>query len=264
MLPDLLSIGPVTIHTNGLLVALGFAAAFLLTVRLSRFYGLGFQQVVDMGLIGMSAGVAGSRLLFILLHYSHFLARPVEMLKIWDGGLIFSGGLIAVAGAMFLYSRKHGISFLRLGDLWAPGVALGQALGRLGCFMAGCCYGKIMDAPWSIIFTHPDSLAPLNIPLHPTQLYSALSGFLITIILLVLHKRRSFEGRILLWFLILHSTGLLLVERFRGDDRNLVAGSEMSVSQLIALILLIVSVGGLMALTSKRKSADPLPSERQD
>ncbi|RJR33779.1 MAG: prolipoprotein diacylglyceryl transferase [Desulfobacteraceae bacterium] len=264
MLPDLLSIGPVTIHTYGILVALGFATAFLLTVRLSRSYGLGFQQVVDMGLIGIVAGVVGSRLLFVLLNYSHFLTRPVETLKLWDGGMLFSGGLIAVAGAMLFYSRKHGISFLRLGDLWAPGVALGQALGRIGCFMAGCCYGKTLDAPWSIIFTHPDSLAPLNIPLHPTQLYSVLSGFLIAIILLALHKRRSFEGRVLLWFLILHSTGLLLVERFRSDNRNVIPGTEMGLSQLIALVLLIVSVGGLMALTSKRKAANPLAAERQD
>ncbi|MDD5207359.1 MAG: prolipoprotein diacylglyceryl transferase, partial [Desulfobacterales bacterium] len=164
MLPDLLSIGPLTIHTYGLLVALGFAAAFASTLRLSPAYGLGFHQVMDMGFIGIVAGVAGSRLLFVLFNPSHFFARPLEMFKIWEGGLVFSGGLVAVAGAMLFYSRRHGISFLRIGDLWTPGVALGQSLGRVGCFMAGCCYGKPLDAPWSVVFTDPVSLAPLHIP----------------------------------------------------------------------------------------------------
>ncbi|MDD5204995.1 MAG: prolipoprotein diacylglyceryl transferase, partial [Desulfobacterales bacterium] len=91
-------------------------------------------------------------------------------------------------------------------------------------------------------------------PLHPTQLYSALGGFLIAAVLFVLHKRKSFEGRVLLWFLILHSTGTLMVERFRADHRGTIPGTEMSVTQLIALILLIGSVAALMALTSKRKS----------
>lgn len=254
MLPDLFSIGPLTIHTYGLLVALGFAAAFALTLRLSSAYGFGFQQVMDMGFIGIVAGVAGSRLLFVLINPSHFFAHPLEIFKIWEGGLVFSGGLVAVAGAMLFYSRRHGISFLRIGDLWTPGVALGQSLGRIGCFMAGCCYGKPLAAPWGVIFTDPGSLAPLDISLHPTQLYSALIGLLIAAVLLVLHKQKSFEGRILLWFLILHSTGSLLVERFRADHRGAIPGTEMNVTQLIAMILLIGSVAALMALTSKRKS----------
>jgi phosphatidylglycerol:prolipoprotein diacylglycerol transferase len=253
MFPDLFSIGPVTIHTYGILVALGFATAFSLTVRLSRSHGLGFQQVVDMSLVGIVAGVVGSRLLFVLIHPSHFSAHPLEIFKIWEGGLVFSGGVIAVATAMFFYSRRHNISFLRIGDLWSPGVALGQAFGRIGCFTAGCCYGKPLDAPWSVLFTDPEALAPLNIPLHPTQIYSALAGFLIAAILFMLRRRKNFEGRIFLWFLILHSTGRLLIERFRADYRGAVSGTEMSVTQLVALVLLIVSVGALMALTSKRK-----------
>jgi phosphatidylglycerol:prolipoprotein diacylglycerol transferase len=251
MFPDLFSLGPVTVHTYGISVALGLTAAFAITIRLSRSYGFGYQQVIDMGFVGIIAGVVGSRLLFVLIHPSHFWARPLEILEIWEGGLVFSGGLVTVGGFMLFYSRRHPLPFLRIGDLWTPGVALGQAIGSIGCFMAGCCYGRPLYAPWRVVFTNPNSLAPLNIPLHPAQIYSALSGFLIAAVLLVLHRRKKFEGRILLWFLILHSTSSLLVERFRGDSRGVISGTEMSVTQLIALVLLIVSVAALMALTSK-------------
>jgi phosphatidylglycerol:prolipoprotein diacylglycerol transferase len=246
MYPDLLSIGPLTIHTYGLLVAIGFLGAFALTSWLARAYSLGYQQVMDMGFAGLVWGIIGSRLLFVLIHPSHFRAHPLEIFKIWEGGLVFSGGLLAVAGAMFWYSRRSRIPFRTIGDLWAPGVALGQATGRIGCFMAGCCYGKPLDGPWSVVFTRPDSLAPLNIPLHPTQIYSALSGFLISGILVMLHKRKRFEGQVLLWFFILHSTSRLMVERFRGDQRGLIPGTEMSVTQLFALLLLVGSVAALL------------------
>jgi phosphatidylglycerol:prolipoprotein diacylglycerol transferase len=256
MFPDLFSIGPLTIHTYGVSVAVGFLAAFALTARLARSYFLNYQQVADMTFVGVVWGISGSRLLFVLIHPSHFWAHPLEIFKIWEGGLVFSGGLLAVAGAFFVYSRRNRVPFRRIGDLWAPGIALGQAVGRIGCFMAGCCFGIPLDSPWSVVFTHPRSLAPLNVSLHPTQLYSAFGGFLITCILYVLHKRKKFEGQVLIWFLILHSISRLLVERFRADHRGLIPGTEMSVTQLVALVLLFASVAALFMITPKRKPED--------
>lgn len=253
MFPDLFSIGPLTIHTYGLSVAVGFLAAFALTAWLARSHSLSHQQVVDMGFVGVVWGIMGSRLLFVLIHPSYYRAHPLEIFKIWEGGLVFSGGLLAVAAAMFLYSRRKRIPFRRIGDLWAPGVALGQAIGRIGCFMAGCCFGKPLDCPWAVVFTDPSSLAPLHVPLHPTQLYSAFSGFLITGILYMLHKRRKFEGQVLLWFFILHTTSRLLEERFRADQRGLIPGTDMSVTQLVALVLLIGSVVALFFISSRHK-----------
>lgn len=253
MFPDLFSIGPLTIHTYGLLVAAAFIAALTMTARLARAYSISRQQVMDMAFVGVVWGILGSRILFILFHPSHYWAHPLEMFKVWEGGLVFSGGLVAVAAGMFLYSRHSQISFRRIGDLWVPGVALGQAIGRIGCFMAGCCFGRPLDNPLGVVFTHPDSLAPLNIPLHPTQLYSAFTGFLIAGILYMLHKRKKFEGQLLIWFFILHSTSRLLVERFRADHRGLIPGTEMSVTQLVALVLLGVSVAALLLVTSRRR-----------
>ena len=119
--------------------------------------------------------------------------------------------------------------------------------------MAGCCYGKPTDLKWGIVFTHPRSLAPLNLPLHPTQIYSSLSGFIIFLILVLLYWKRKFDGQVFLWFLILHSTARLAIERFRGDDRGMLFDNTMSMTQFVTLIVLVGSVIALMVFKSKKR-----------
>jgi phosphatidylglycerol:prolipoprotein diacylglycerol transferase len=256
MHPDLFSIGPFTIHTYGLLVAMGFVIGILVTVRLGKNQAFSTQQILDMAFIMILSAIVGSRLLYILINLSYYTAHPIDILKIWQGGLVFSGGLIATASAMALYLRSHHISFWAAGDLWAPALAVGQAIGRLGCFMAGCCYGKPTNLPWGVIFTHPQSLAPRYIPLHPTQIYSSLAGFSIFFILLVLYGRRKFQGQVFLWYLILHSTTRLFVERFRGDERGLMPGTEMTLTQLVALGILIAAIVALFVLKPEGNRKD--------
>jgi phosphatidylglycerol---prolipoprotein diacylglyceryl transferase len=204
-----------------------------------------------MAFVSIVWGMVGARLLFVMINFPHFRAHPIDALKIWQGGLVFSGGLVAVVVSLLWYSRRHGLSFRMLGDLCAPGVSIGQAIGRIGCFMAGCCYGKPTGGPCSVVFTHPDSLAPLNIPLHPTQLYDALVGLLIFAVLLILHGRKKYQGQVMLWFLILHSTGRLLVEKFRADHRGWIPGTDMSVTQLVAMLILLGSVAALFLVKSR-------------
>jgi len=251
--PELFSIGPVTIHTYGVFVALGFMAGILVTLRLGKARGLQPQQVMDMAFLMILWAIIGSRLLYILINFSYYRAHPLDALKIWQGGLVFSGGLVAVAAAMAWYLRRHNLSFWATGDLWAPALALGQAVGRIGCFMAGCCYGKPTELPWGIVFSHPDSLAPQNIPLHPTQIYSSLGGFLVFVILTFIHAKRRFDGQVFVWYLILHSTARLFVERFRADERGLVPGTEMSLTQLLATVILVLAVVALFFLKSRRE-----------
>lgn len=254
MLPDLFSLGPLTIHTYGVFVAVGFAVAIIVTVRIARAYSIGSQQVMDTAFVGVLWGVIGSRVFFLFIYPSHYWTHPLEIFKIWEGGLVFSGGIVGAAAAMFFYSRRHGIAFRRMVDLWVPGVALGQAFGRFGCFMAGCCYGKPFSGIWGVVFTNPASLAPLNISLHPTQLYAALSGFLIFAILYFAQKRKKFEGQIALWFFILHSTSRLLEERFRADDRGMLPGTDMTLTQLVATIALIGSIVLLFILKRRHEA----------
>jgi len=256
MFPELFSIGPLTLHTYGLLIAIGLVVGIIVTSWIGRSQGIEFQKIMDMGLIIIITGIIGSRLAYVLINFSYYKTNPVDIIKLWNGGLVFSGGLIAVLLVMAWYARQTGNSLWQIGDLWAPAAAVGQAIGRIGCFMAGCCYGKPTDMPWGVVFTDTRSLIPqdmLNIPLHPTQLYSSLSGFIIFIILMILSVKKRFEGQILLWFLILHSTGRLLVERFRGDDRGLILGGSWTATQLLTIIILIVSVIMLFILKPRKE-----------
>jgi phosphatidylglycerol---prolipoprotein diacylglyceryl transferase len=257
MFPDLFSIGPLTVHTYGLLVALGFGAGVVITLKLGKHQGIPPQQVMDMAFVIILWAIVGSRLLYVLMNFSHFKDHPLDALRIWQGGLVFSGGLLAVAPAMVWYLRRRRISFWAAGDLWAPALALGQAVGRIGCFMAGCCFGRPTDLPWGMVFTHPHTLAPPNIPLHPTQLYAALAGFLIFGLLIFLHKKRKFQGQIFVWYLILHSTARLFVERFRADDRGFIPGTEMSLTQVVAILILLAGIVALFALKPSQERKNP-------
>ncbi len=253
MHPDLFAIGPLTLHTYGLFVAIGFISALLFTLKITKTSGINAHQVTDMGFNMILWGVIGSRFMYVLFNLSFYLDQPLAILKVWEGGLVFSGGLLAAVLALAWTIKRQGLSFWAAADLWAPGVALGQAIGRIGCFMAGCCYGKPTEMPWGIVFSHPRSLAPLHISLHPTQLYSSLSGLIIFLVLVILHARDHFKGQVILWFLILHSTGRLVIERFRGDFRGVVPGMDMSVTQLVSLVILASSFATLLLRKSGEK-----------
>jgi phosphatidylglycerol:prolipoprotein diacylglycerol transferase len=259
MHPDLFNIGPLTLHTYGLFVALGFVAGILVAIRLGKSVGIDPNSVMDMGFIIILSGLIGSRLVYIIIDFSHYIKNPLDMIKIWQGGLVFSGGLVAVIIVMLLYVKHHGYNIWTIGDLWAPAAAIGQAIGRIGCFFAGCCYGRPTDVPWGVVFTDPKCIATLNIPIHPTQLYSSLSSFIIFIILIILHSKKKFEGQVFLWFLIFHSTARLFLERFRGDPRGVFLTNDLTLTQFIALIILVSAVTALFFFKPKEKKEKPSP-----
>ena len=252
MFPDLINLGPVTLHTYGLFLALGLLAGLMVTWRIREREGIDSRQVLEMALLMILAGVIGSRGLYVFMNMSQYRNRPMDILKIWEGGFVFAGGIICVFSIIALYARRRRLSFFKLGDLWAPAVAIGQGIGRIGCFFAGCCYGMPTDLKWGVVFTNPHSLAPLNVALHPTQLYSAASGFAIFIVLLLLHSKKKFEGQVLLWFLILHSTARLAIERFRGDERGVLLSGNMTTTQLAATVILMAAVITLFFVKAKR------------
>jgi phosphatidylglycerol:prolipoprotein diacylglycerol transferase len=258
MFPDLFSIGPFAIHTYGIFVALGFVTGILVTIKLGKSRGFPAQQVTDMAFIMIVWAIVGSRAMYVLINLSYYISRPLEIMKIWEGGLVFSGGVLAVAPVMAWYLRRHHLSFWKVGDLWAPAIALGQGIGRLGCFMAGCCYGKPTDLPWGVVFNAPNTLAPRGIPLHPTQIYDVLAGTIIFLVLLAIASRKKFQGQVFVWFLILHSTSRLLVERFRGDDRGMIPWTEMTATQLLAVLILFSAVAALFLLKSREAEKPPV------
>jgi len=254
MYPDLFSIGPITLHTYGLFVAIGFFVGLMVTTRLGKSEGFSSQQIMDMGFIIILSAIIGSRAMYIVMNTSYYTHAPLDMLKIWEGGLVFSGGVIGVVLTMLWYVKRHDLPLGKTADLWAPAIAIGQAIGRIGCFMAGCCYGKPTDSIFGVTFSNPNSLArPLHVPLHPTQLYSSISGVVIFMVLLLLYSKKKFEGQVFLWFLIMHSTARLAIEHFRGDDRGILLSSNMSMTQLVATLILIAAVGILFVVKSKKK-----------
>jgi phosphatidylglycerol---prolipoprotein diacylglyceryl transferase len=253
MHPDLFSIGPLALHTYGLLIAIGFIVALVIAIKTGKRHGIDSQQIMDLSFLLIISGIVGSRIVYILMNISYYIANPMDMFKLWQGGLVFSGGLLVAIIAGYFYIRRHKLNILSIGDVFAPSIAIGQAIGRIGCFMAGCCYGRPTSVPWSVTFTNPHSFAPLNIPLHPTQLYDVLSNLVIFIILLILRPWKKFNGQVIIWFLIMHSTARLYIERFRGDDRGILPGTGWTMTQFIAILILVSAISALFYLRSRDK-----------
>jgi len=253
MHPVLLEFGFIKIFTYGLLVASGFFAGILLASRLGKREGLDPEKVIDLSFYILVASLIGARLLYIAVEYKYFLGQPLEIFKFWKGGLVFYGGLIAAVGAAFFYMRRHRLPMWKVADIIAPSLAIGQAIGRWGCYFAGCCYGVKTDVPWGITFTDPKSLAPLGIPLHPTQIYLSINALVIFAVLMWLLKRKSFDGQVIWTYGILYSIGRFIIEYFRGDDRGYAVDDLFSTSQFIGMFVLTISVIMLISLSRKHQ-----------
>ena len=246
MHPILLNIGHITLYTYGLFLALGFIIAIWFSKRNAAFFNIKAEDISDLFFFILVSAIIGARLLYVGINFETFKANPLEAFKIWNGGLVFFGGFIAATLTSLVFLKQRGLPILKIGDVVAPGIALGHAVGRLGCFFAGCCYGKTCDLPFAITFSHPQSLAPLGTPLHPTQLYMVGSNLILFFILLAFQKRKRFNGMIFLAYIMLYSTFRAGIEYFRGDFRgdfffeflSLSQGIGLSVS-LIALVVMI-------------------------
>ena len=252
MYPILIEFGFFKIFTYGLLVATGFLVAILLASSRAEKEGLDSQKVLDLCFYVMVSALLGARLLYVIVEYRYFLDSPLEIFKFWKGGLVFYGGLILGVLISLWYLKRNQMPMWKTADLLAPSIALGQSIGRWGCFFAGCCYGKKTDVAWGITFTDPRSLAPLEISLHPTQVYLSLNAVFIFMFLMWLSKRKVFDGQILWAYGILYSIGRFLIEYFRGDDRGFPVEQVLSTSQFVGVF--VFSFSAYMLLTLYRKS----------
>ncbi len=243
-----------TLHTYGLFAALAFLSGSFFTGRWGRRWGVDPAAVSDATVAMLLGGLAGARLLYVGVHFSEFAAAPLDVFKIWRGGLMWHGCLLGGGAAGFFQARRKGWGIGLFADVFAPAVALAQAVGRTGCFFAGCCYGRACGRPWAVTFRNPDGLAPTGLPLHPTQLYDAgLNGLIFgALIFLAGHPRfRPGSGRSAALYLALAALARLAVEPFRGDDRGILFGA-VSATQVIAAGF---AVGALWFLAARR----PLP-----
>ena len=228
-----LTLGPFTLHTYGLFVAAGFLLGIGWSMREARERGLDPEMLSDLGFYIILGAILGARLLYVLINPTYFWNNPQEIFMFWKGGLVFSGGAIlaTIFAVAFLKFKKQD-PWLWM-DTLAPGIGLGEAIGRIGCLAAGCCYGAVCDLPWAITFFHPESLAPLHQPLHPTQLYHSLAGLACFAVTLAMKPKIRHTGQLMGIFLILFGLFRFLIELFRSDYRG--DFGPISVTQLIAL-----------------------------
>jgi phosphatidylglycerol:prolipoprotein diacylglycerol transferase len=200
MHPILFDFGPFTIYSYGVLLAAAYLLGLQLALIRARRRGLDPQRVMDLGIWIIVSALVGAKLLLLVVDFRQFTVNPRELLNLARSGGVFYGGLIAGVGVALWYIRRHRLPLWTTTDVFAPGIALGHVVGRLGCLMAGCCFGRPTSVPWAITFRDPAAAAnvgtPLGVPLHPTQLYEAGAEAVIFVILLALERRgRPFPGR---------------------------------------------------------------------
>jgi len=256
MYPVLFRLGPLTIHTYGFLVAAGFLIGLGLAIRQAKKEGIPSNKIVDLGFYILLAALIGSRLFFILINLNYYLENPLNIFKIWEGGLVFYGGVLLAVPTVIWYVKKSNLGIWTTADIFAPSIAIGHSFGRLGCFAAGCCYGKFAESlPWGVIFTDPECLAPINVPLHPTQLYESGGEIINFLMLITLRRYKSFNGQLFMTYLLLYSVLRFIVEFFRGDVSRGFIAPQLSVSQGISILIFLVAVAGLIALRKRNLQA---------
>lgn len=246
MYNDILTVGPVTIHGYGLMIAIGVICAMIIGIQRAKKREMSADIVMSIGLIAVVAGFAGAKLLYCIVELPAFLSDPLSILS--SSGFVVYGGIVAGILGAFLYCRKKQVSFMQYFDLIIPSVAVAQGFGRIGCFLAGCCYGCETNLPIGVIFQHSD-IAPNGIPLFPTQLFSSAGDFLIALVLILYARKARNTGKVAGLYLMLYSVGRFIIEFFRTDARGAVG--LLSTSQFIAIFML---AGGLLLFFRDRLS----------
>jgi len=260
MYPRLLEVGPLTIYTYGVLLAAAYLVGLRFAMVRAKSRGLDQTRVLDLGIYIIISALIGAKLLLLVTDFRTYTSNPRELLSLARSGGVFYGGLILAVTVALIYIRRIGLPLWTTCDVFAPGIALGHVIGRLGCLFAGCCYGKPTGMPWGITFTDPFAAAnvgtPLGVRLHPTQLYEAGAEAIILVILLATESRgRRFPGRTFWLYMLLYAISRYVIEIYRGDPgRGTVF--MFSTSQFISLILAPLAIAMLVYL-SRRREPEP-------
>ncbi len=260
MFPRLLQIGSFSLPTYGFLVAMGVLIGMYICARLARTQGILEDDAWNLGILMVLSGIVGAKILLIANEWPHYSQNPREIfsMAMLQSGGVFSGGLLGALLAGYLYMRVHKMPLWKTLDSFAPGLAFGHVLGRLGCFSAGCCYGKPTDWPWGVTFTSSVAASQtgvsLGVHLHPTQLIEGAAELVNFFILLWLFRRKSFDGQVFGTFMVLYGIERFFIEFLRGDEgRGLLFGGILTTTQAISIGLVIV--GGMLWLRKPNAAA---------
>ncbi len=239
----LLNIGPVEIRTYGFLAALSFLAGIYLASMLAKKEGIKQDVVMDLGLVIILGAILGARVLYVIVWREHYMSHPLDVFKVWEGGLVFYGGLIGASllAVLWLYFKKH--DALRLMDIIAPFTALGHAIARIGCYYNGCCYGRASETCSTVLGGPGDGIARV-----PVQLYESGANFLNFIVLITYYRfAKKAKGEVFFLFFINYGVIRAVTEAFRGDaERGTIAG--LSTSTFISAVLFVIGAAGFAAV----------------
>ena len=266
MYPKLLELGPINIYSYGLLLVSAYLIGLRVAVARVRQRGINGDRAMDLGIWIILSALVGAKLLLLIVDFDHIRRDPAELLGLLRSGGVFYGGLVLAVGVAFWYMRRHRLPLWTTCDAFAPGIALGQAVGRLGCLLGGCCYGRPTDVPWGITFTNTLAASnvgtPLDISLHPTQLYeSAATLALLGVLLLVERRGGGFAGRTFWTYLLLYPIARFVIEFYRGDPRGMAFGL-LPTSQFVSLILVPLSAVMLVVLWRRHRAATATAPKR--
>ena len=253
MYNDLFSIGPITVHSYGLFTAIGLIAALWLACARAKKRGLNEDICYGILFSGVIFGYLCSKLTYVLIEWDSFVKDPKLFLS--QSGFVVIGGLAGGVFAAWAYCRIKKVKFIDYFDLCIPSIAIAQGFGRIGCFMAGCCYGKCTDSPIGIAFTHSD-YAPNNVKLIPTQLISSAGDFLNMALLLIIAKKAKKKGTVAAAYMLTYSVGRFLIEYLRDDDRGTIG--IFSTSQFFSLIIFVIGVLFLVFVLKKGEDVEPV------
>ena len=264
MRPFLFNIGSVQIPSFFFLIMVATLAVTFYCHWLAKRRGLRGEAVLDIGIIGMLAGVIGARIFHILVEApDYYWEKPMRVFEFWRGGFVSWGGFIFLVLSVFLYLRIKKLPILPYFDLVAAGSPIIKFFVRLACLSAGCCYGKPTSVPWAITFTNPASTAYYyypNMPLHPTQIYSMIHAALLFIFINLYYRRRPPAGVTTCVLVMGWTFPRFLIEFFRGDaDRGLYCGGMVSTGQIMGALMFLTALASLLILRKKQRDKIPSP-----
>ena len=267
---DLLTIGKFTLHGYSVMIALGFIIAMALCLLRAKKKNMDGDVITDIGLVGVIAGFLGAKILYIIVSYKELFANPKNVIgfpQIFSGFVAYGGIIFGFLG-IFIYSRIKKINAAEYLDFTIPFIAMIQGFGRIGCFLAGCCYGGPTDSFLGVTFPSPHQMAGIKV--WPTQLFSAAGDFAICGILLLFSMKNKKKGNVCVLYAILYAIGRFAVEFFRADERGFIAlgNFSLSTSQFISLLILPVAIGVGILINlpkeSKKKDEVKEDEEKQD
>jgi len=255
-----------TINSYGFCIALGIVVAFFIIIHRTKKLGLNQDNLSELFLWCFAAAFIGGKLFYYFESPSKYLASPSLMLQNMGNGFVFYGSLIFVIPTMYWWLRKNKIPFWPFMDGVAFGGPVLHSFGRLGCFLVGCCHGKVCDNALGVVFSHPlTSADPKNTPLYPTQLFDIFINLSILLIVYFVSKKQQFKGQLFLIYIMLYAIGRAINETFRGDDeRGFLFGGIITYSQFIALVLFILASASWYYLLKKGARSANLEENKSD